>query len=239
MSNFIYLFKTQRLNMFEIAGAQIIKNAPDQFYNICDYILEDKFLKIRALGEIVTNFLPRIEGNYRNFRNVDWQSSQDYLDSIINTAFKQGKHLMFGTNSLEQYNFIVAKYQDRCCTLAVTYTQGSYPALLEHLVDHHIHLLKTSGIEITPQDKFNLENLTLEELKQYYLKSFDEQELLPACFNLDSDYTIDYLDLINPQKFNNWLETLGFPFTNTSIKFYEDWLRLNGIQQKLFDTHIG
>lgn len=239
MSNFIYLFKTQRLNMFEIAGAQIIKNAPDQFYNICDYILDDKFLKIRALGEIVTNFLPRIQGNYRNFRNVDWQSSQDYLDSIIDTAFRQSKHLMFGTNSLEQYNFIVAKYQDRCRTLAVTYTQESYSALLEHLVDHHLHLLKTSGIEITPQDKFNLENLTIEELKQYYLKSFDDQELLPASFNVDADYTIDYLDLINQQKFSRWLETLGFPFTNTSIKFYEEWSQLNGIQQKLFDTHIG
>lgn len=239
MSNLIYLFKTQRINRFEIAGAQIIKNAPDRFYNICDYTLDNKFLKIRTLGEIVTDFLPRIEGNYRNFRNVDWNTNKDYLDNIIKTAFSQGKNVMFGTNSLEQYNFIANSYSDSCRTLVITYNNESYFDLLEHIVDHHIHLLKTSNIEITSIDRYNLDNLALPDLKQYYLESFKEQEIIPSSFSLEADYTLDYKDLINMQKFGVWLDKVGFPFTSDSIKFYQDWAELNGFQQKLFDTHIG
>jgi hypothetical protein len=222
--------------MFEIAGAQIIKNAPDKFYHICDYVLDGKFLKIRQLGDIVTNFLPKIDGNYRNFRNVNWNESLDYLDNIVNDAFNANKNVMFGTNSSEQFNFLINYYAGKCKTLAVTYTEDSYSQLLEHLVDHHIHLLKNSSLEITPLDQYNLENLTDAELKEYYKTSFEGQELLPKSFYIDADHTLDFLDLIDPCKFDAWLGNLGFSFTKESKQFYQNWLMLNQVQQKLFNT---
>ena len=227
MSNNIYLFKTQRINMFEMAGVQIIKNAPDRFYNICDYYLDDKFLKIKTLGEIVTNFLPFIDGNYRNFRNVNWDESLDYLDRTVNQAFAEKKHIMFGTNSLDQFNFLIDHYADKCKTLVVTYREESYDQLLDHLVDHHIYLLKTSGIEIRDQDYFNLKNLNDTELKEYYKKSFQEQNLLPKAFDLDADYTLDFKELFDPVKFSDWLTRVGFPFSEQSKKFYQGWLAAN------------
>lgn len=236
MSNYIYLFKTQRLNLFEMAGAQIIKNAPEKFYNICDYVLDSKFLKIRQLGDIVTNFLPKLDGNYRNFRNVNWNKSLDYLDSIVSTAFSQNKNLMFGTNSTEQFNFLIKYYHGKCKTLAVTYTESSYEQLLDHLVDHHIYLLRNSNLEITTQDQYNLENLNEFDLQRYYKESFEEQKLLPKSFSIDADHTLDFLDLIDPTKFSKWLEDLGFPFTESSKLFYYNWLDLNQVHQKLLDT---
>jgi hypothetical protein len=219
-----------------MAGAQIIKNAPEKFYNICDYVLDSKFLKIRQLGDIVTNFLPKLDGNYRNFRNVNWDESLDYLDSVVSTAFSQNKNLMFGTNSTEQFNFLIKYYHGKCKTIAVTYTEESYDQLLDHLVDHHIYLLRNTSIEITTQDQYNLDTLTDLDLKKYYKESFAEQNLLPTSFSINADYTLDFLELIDPIKFSQWLEDLGFPFTESSKIFYQCWFDLNQVQQKLFDT---
>jgi hypothetical protein len=155
---------------------------------------------------------------------------------VVSTAFSQNKNLMFGTNSTEQFNFLIKYYHGKCKTIAVTYTEESYDQLLDHLVDHHIYLLRNTSIEITTQDQYNLDTLTDLDLKKYYKESFAEQNLLPTSFSINADYTLDFLELIDPIKFSQWLEDLGFPFTESSKIFYQCWFDLNQVQQKLFDT---
>lgn len=230
MSNNIYLFKTQRINLLEIAGVQIIKNAPDKFYTICDYYLDDRFLKVKTLGQMVVDALPITENNYREFRNIEWNQYSDFLDQCVKLAFSKNKNIMFGTNSLEQLGYIKQVYGSKVITMAVTYTEKSYDMLLTNLTLHHINLLKTGSLPSTDYDKKLLAELSDTELFSHYRNSFDSLGLIDKASTTQADYVIDAENLLNQEKFGAWLNHLGFSFTDDGLEFYNSWLARQSIQ---------
>jgi hypothetical protein len=225
MSNNIYLFKTHRINLLEIAGVQMIKNAPDQFFPICQYELTDKFLTISHPGKMVRDTMPS-NSDYTFFRKIDWSNS-NYLENCLLEADQQGRHVMFGTHRDDQIEYISSRYPGKVKTLAVTYTTEHYDLLINSLVEYHIHLLTNKKIILSELDQQNLQNLSARRLFLYYKKSFTENKLIPEESQTKADYTIDISQLFDEKLFSSWLTSVGFPFSDTGLNFYRQWQQLN------------
>lgn len=204
----------------------MIKNAPHNFFPICDYELTDKFLTISQPGKMVQDTLPT--GNdYTFFRKINWANNAEYLEQCIEQAERQSQCLMFGTHRDDQIQYITSRFPNKVITLSVNYTKQYYDILINNVVEYHIHLLINKKIPASELDIKNLQELTTEQLFLYYKTSFIDSKIIPEESQTTADYTIDAGQLFEEQTFSNWLTNLGFGFTDQGLNFYRRWLVLN------------
>jgi hypothetical protein len=226
MSTNIYLFKTHRINLLEIAGVQMIKNAPEKFFPICQYELDGKFLSIKQNGRMVDDLISR-NCAITDFRKVTWSQYKEYLDQCISTAIKNNQNILFGTQRQDQFDYLSNQYPDIIKTLAVTYKSDSYDFLLKNVAEYHIYLLVNGKLKMNQQDQTMFKFLAEQEIAEFYKNSFDKLGIIPRESPSTADHTIDVLELFNPDYFSRWLKSLGFGFTDQGLEFYKKWAELN------------
>lgn len=215
MSIKIVLFKTYPINFSNLAIAQIIENGIEFFYSPCRYLIDD------------TKFFTCKNGDFANnlgdVRNIDWTHDLSYIDSCL----EHGKILIFGHHDNSQINYLKSVYNTNILTIGINYNEDLYQFLLQNLVECHIHRLHTGIIIPNESDKILLATLSKEKLIEHYINLFDSCNFIPRSSFINCDYNIMINDFTNKLKMTNHFNKLGFPFTEKSQQYYDQWLISN------------
>lgn len=198
MTNTIYLFKTERVNVVNLL--QFCAILSGEWYEICQPQLSD------------TNYMSVIVGNFvrclspedpMNFRNIDWTTKVYELEEIANTT---DLNLTVGVKTVEQLAFLKTHFGDRTKTISVSYDVDSYELMLDFLARAHIQ-----------EQNLNIESI------EYYKQEFDKLGLLPRQLAPVGEYNVPFEDFFDKDIFFTHLKNIGLNPSVDAEAFYDKW----------------
>jgi hypothetical protein len=215
MSTKIILFKTHKINLTNLAISQIRENSPDSFYDSCHYnLVQNKFFVLQ-----LNNFAKHIG----DVRNMDWSTNTEYLDKCLASE----KQLLFGSHDDSQINFLKQYYKSDILTIGINYDIDMYQLLLTNVAEYHIYLLATGQITLSEHDEILLETMDSQNLVKYFANEFDSINLIPKSSFINCDYNILVNDFFDKSKMTDHFNNIGFPFTEESQQYYDQWANSN------------
>jgi hypothetical protein len=135
----IYLFKTHRINVSNLAQALTFVILGDNCLGPCSWYLDDsKFLKIRT-GDFVNIYAT--PGS--DFRMIDWTDKFSSLDAYHARAVSQHKVLVHGTGLDHQLKILKRHYGSNIMTIGINYQKQLYDSVLRNVAEMHVHRLST------------------------------------------------------------------------------------------------
>ena len=197
----IFLFKTHPINITNLAQTLFLENTVTVSYNACQYVIENKFITHKKFGA----FAQSINPNNENWRELDWATVLDALESQVDIAAKQNRIIIFGSYRDDQIAFLKNHFGQCITTVGINYNKDLYPVLLKNVAEHHVWLNSAR------------------ETVDYYIQEFGKINLVPECSINNCDYNILVNDFFDVELLSTHFENLGFPFTPSSQEMYNSW----------------
>jgi hypothetical protein len=221
MSTKIYLFKTHPVNISNLALAQFIENSIGKSYGACRYTLkENKFFEQIAGAVAKSQTKDPITG----FRTINWNDPTNLNTLIQMVDLAQDKFLIIGSSLNEQITFLKTQFKPNIVTISVNYKESYYQQLLKNMAEYHVYLLKNNPITASTVDQELLLAHSTNQLINYYMLAFDQNNLIPKSNQYFGDYNIDIEDFFNKSKMTDHFSNLNMPFTIDSVNYYDTWL---------------
>lgn len=211
MSTAIFLFRTHKINLTNLAIAMAIENAVDYVYNPCRYEIVSGFF-VPRVGKFAMELVDQPDVN---FRDINWVNNLSLLDRNVSRAQNEGKVLIFGTHSDEQLKFLKKTYNNKIKTIAVNYSPNMYLFMLESIASYHLHLITNNMVDSNQSTEIHS--------LSHYMSEFDRLELIPKCSKTVADYEIPVDDFYSLDKMSSHYSEIGLPVTEESVKYYTSW----------------
>ena len=200
-----------------MAISQIVENSTESFFDSCRYdLVHNKFFVLQ-----LNNFAK----NIGDVRNLEWSNNTMYLDKCL----ESGKKLIFGSHHDSQIDFLKRHYKSDIMTIGINYGEDMYPLLLKNVAEYHIYLLGNGSIQPNENDEILMETLNHHDLVNYYSTEFNSINLVPHSSFVNCDYNIIVNDFLDKSKMADHFRNIGFPFTEESQKYYDQWFSSNSL----------
>jgi hypothetical protein len=214
----LYLFKTEKLNFVNLLQYCFILSRRDLYQPCLPIIAGAEISAVK--GQLVYDFSP---DNPENFRNIEWESKIQLLDSILDST---NASIVLGSHDINQLILLKKNYQSKAYIISCSYTKNDYDLLLTYLVNTHLAMQSTGALPITEADQ-QLRATPSIDLLSYYKKSFDEQQLIPKSMVYpDSDYSVPLQEFFNKNKFFQHLINLDVDPSKEAMQYYDQWCKL-------------
>ena len=218
MSIKIYLFKTNPVNISNLAVSLFVTSTAGHVVDCCDYFLSDKFI-----GSTPGKFYDKCKSYSNNgFRNIDWKNLTNLLKSET-ASFTTDQFLVFGNHQTDQIKLLKQVFDDEIYTIGITYSKEQYPSLIKNMVEYHVHLLTNKLIVANDIDLIMLTKSSAEQI-DYYSAEFDKMQLIEPSSTSQCDYNISIEDFYHKDRMLAHYNNLGWPLTTEAEQFYDNWL---------------
>lgn len=211
----LYVFKTEYINFVNLLQFCFYLSRRD-LHQPCVPIIKHKFLSLIP-GEFCLHYDSVDPLN--NFRNIDWTQKIESLNLYLKNA---SQPVVFGTNNIDQVNFLKNNVECSCITISCSYTEDQYDLVLNYFVKSHLEKQSMNLIEITDLDQKLREDKSL-DLFSYYRDSFDRQNLIPKQLQLETDFVVPLIDFFDKTKFFQHLENIGGCYSHEADEYYDSW----------------
>ena len=198
MTNTIYLFKTERVNVVNLL--QFCAILSDEWYEICQPHISDTNYMSTTVGNFVQQLSP---ADPMDFRNIDWSTQVYKLEEIADAT---DLNLMVGVKTVKQLLFLKEYFGDRSKTISISYDESSYGLMLDFLVQAHIEEQQLSV-----------------DLIEHYKQEFDTLGLLSKQLEPVGEYNVPFEDFFNKIKFFKHLKNIGLNPSVDAEAFYDKW----------------